>query len=84
MLEGEWDDLYDDVARFVAERQDASVSSLQRQFRIGFSRAMRLLGMMQEDELVSAPSAVGKRDVLVPADYFVKVDEQVRASEPQR
>ncbi len=74
------DDLYDEAARIIVSSGQASISYLQRRLRIGFSRAARLVDMMEMDGLVSAPnsSAGGKREVLVKKDYFEEVDAQVR------
>ena len=77
-LEFEKDDLYDEAARIVVSSGQASISYLQRRLRIGFSRAARLVDMMEADGLVS-PAAGGKaREVLVKKDYFEEVDAQVR------
>ena len=74
----EKDDLYDDAARLVVAAGQASISYLQRRLRIGFSRAARLVDMMEADGLVS-PGAGGKaREVLVAADYFEQIDVQLR------
>ena len=76
----EKDDLYDEAARIVVSSGQASISYLQRRLRIGFSRAARLVDMMEMDGLVSPPnsSSGGKREVLVKKDYFEEVDAQVR------
>ena len=76
----EKDDLYDEAARIVVSSGQASISYLQRRLRIGFSRAARLVDMMEMDGLVSAPnsSSGGKREVVVKKDYFEEVDAQVR------
>ena len=76
----EKDDLYDEAARIVVSSGQASISYLQRRLRTGFSRAARLVDMMEMDGLVSAPnsSTGGKREVLVKKDYFEEVDAQVR------
>jgi S-DNA-T family DNA segregation ATPase FtsK/SpoIIIE len=77
-LEFEKDDLYDDASRIVVQSGQASISYLQRRLRIGFSRAARLVDMMEADGLVS-PAAGGKaREVLVSKDYFDEVDAQIR------
>ena len=74
----EKDDLYDDAARLVVTAGQASISYLQRRLRIGFSRAARLVDMMEADGLVS-PGAGGKaREVLVSVDYFDQIDMQLR------
>ncbi|MEP6917467.1 MAG: DNA translocase FtsK, partial [Acidobacteriota bacterium] len=80
-LEFEKDDLYDEAARIVVSSGQASISYLQRRLRIGFSRAARLVDMMEAEGLVSGVSgaAGGKsREVLVKADYFEEVDAQLR------
>lgn len=77
-LEFEKDDLYDEAARLVVSTGQASISYLQRRLRIGFSRAARLVDMMEAEGLVS-PSMGGKpREVLVAKSYFEEVDSQLR------
>jgi S-DNA-T family DNA segregation ATPase FtsK/SpoIIIE len=76
-IEFEKDDLYDEAARIVVSSGQASISYLQRRLRIGFSRAARLVDMMETDGVVS--SAVnGKREVLVAQNYFDEVDAQLK------
>ena len=73
-LEYDKDDLYDEAARITVQSGQASISYLQRRLRIGFSRAARLVDMMEMEGLVS-PSAGGKpREVLVEKAYFDEVD----------
>ncbi len=77
-IELEKDDLYDDAARIVVSSGQVSISYLQRKLRIGFSRAARLVDMMEAEGLVS-PGAGGKpREVLVDRGYFEEVDAQLR------
>ena len=76
-LEFEKDDLYDEAARIVVSSGQASISYLQRRLRIGFSRAARLVDMMEMDGVVS-PATNGKREVLVDQNYFEEVDAQLR------
>jgi S-DNA-T family DNA segregation ATPase FtsK/SpoIIIE len=76
-VEFEKDDLYDEAARIVVSSGQASISYLQRRLRIGFSRAARLIDMMEMDGVVS-PATNGKREVLVDANYFDEVDAQLR------
>ena len=77
-VEMEKDDLYDEAARIVVSSGQASISYLQRRLRIGFSRAARLVDMMELDGIVS-PGAGGKaREVLVGKGYFEEVDAQLR------
>ncbi len=72
------DDLYDEAARIIVSSGQASISYLQRRLRIGFSRAARLVDMMEADGLVSAGTAGKPREVLVKPDYFDQVDLQLR------
>ena len=77
-LELEKDDLYDEASRIVVSTGQVSISYLQRKLRIGFSRAARLVDMMEAEGLVS-PAAGGKpREVLVDRGYFEEVDAQLR------
>jgi S-DNA-T family DNA segregation ATPase FtsK/SpoIIIE len=76
-MEFDKDDLYDEAARIVVSSGQASISYLQRRLRIGFSRAARLVDMMEMDGVVS-PATNGKREVLVDAHYFEDVDAQLR------
>ena len=73
----EHDDLYDQAARIIVTSGQASISYLQRRLRIGFSRAARLVDMMEADGLVSAGTAGKPREVLVKSDYFDQVDLQL-------
>ena len=74
----EHDDLYDQAARIIVGSGQASISYLQRRLRIGFSRAARLVDMMEADGLVSAGTSGKPREVLVQPDYFDQVDLQLR------
>jgi S-DNA-T family DNA segregation ATPase FtsK/SpoIIIE len=76
-LEFEKDELYDEAARIVVSTGQPSISYLQRRLRIGFSRAARLIDMMEMDGVVSA-AANGKREVLVDQNYFEEVDAQLK------
>jgi len=72
------DDLYDEAARIIVMSGQPSISFLQRRLRIGFSRAARLVDMMEMEGLVS-PAVGGKpREVLVDKSYFEEVDTQLR------
>ena len=75
--EFEKDDLYEEAARIVVSSGQPSISYLQRRLRIGFSRAARLIDMMEMDGVVSPPAG-GKREVLVDQHYFETVDAQLR------
>jgi len=77
-LDFEKDELYDEAARIVVQSGQASISYLQRKMRIGFSRAARLVDMMESEGLVSTATGGKAREVLVPKDYFDEVDAQLR------
>ncbi len=59
------DDLFMDAARLVVESGKASASLIQRRLRVGYSRAARLLDMLEEQGIVSGPDGSRPRDVLV-------------------
>lgn len=59
------DALYDQAVSFVLETRKASTSSLQRKFSLGYNRAARLIDIMEENGIVSAMGANGKREILV-------------------
>ena len=77
-VEFEKDDLYDEAARIVVESGQVSISYLQRKLRIGFSRAARLVDMMEAEGLISPATGGKPREVLVGRDYFEEVDAQLR------
>ena len=77
-LDFEKDDLYDEAARIVVSTGQASISYLQRKLRIGFSRAARLVDMMEAEGLVSPGTGGKPREVLVDRNYFEEVDAQLR------
>jgi S-DNA-T family DNA segregation ATPase FtsK/SpoIIIE len=77
-IEFEKDDLYDEAARIVVGSGQASISYLQRKLRIGFSRAARLVDMMESEGLVSQGAGGKPREVLVGNGYFEEVDAQLR------
>jgi len=77
-IEFEKDDLYDEAARIVVSSGQASISYLQRRLRIGFSRAARLVDMMEMEGLVSAAAGGKAREVLVDKGYFEEIDAQLR------
>lgn len=60
--------LYRKAVQIVAEAQKASTSYLQRQLRVGYNNAARLIERMEKDGIVSAPDHVGRREVLIDPD----------------
>ena len=77
-IEYEKDELFDEAARMVVQSGQVSISSLQRKLRIGFSRAARLVDMMEADGIVSGASGSKPREVLVDRGYFDEVDQHLR------
>ena len=63
---------------FLSSSYRPSISYLQRRLRIGFSRAARLVDMMEADGLVSAGAGGKPRELLVKKDYFDELDAQLR------
>jgi S-DNA-T family DNA segregation ATPase FtsK/SpoIIIE len=70
----ERDDLFDEAVRFVVQNGQASTSMLQRRFRIGFSRAGRLIDMMERDSIIGPADGSKPRAILVSRDYYAAVD----------
>ncbi len=68
------DDLYDEAARLVVAERMASASFLQRRMRVGFSRAARLIDMMEADGLLGPSQGSKPREVLVPVDFYEEID----------
>jgi len=62
----ESDPLYDEAVAYVTRSRRASISSVQRQFRIGYNRAARLVEQMEAAGILSSMSKSGARDVLAP------------------
>ncbi len=64
----ETDELYDDAVQLVTEMQTASVSMLQRRFRVGYSRAARIVDQMEMRGVVGPPEGSKPRQVLISKD----------------
>ena len=64
--DAESDALYDEAVAFVTKGRKVSVSLVQRQFRIGYNRAARIVEQMEQSGVVSAPGHNGAREVLAP------------------
>lgn len=65
----ELDALFDQAVSFVVEKRKASISGVQRQFRIGYNRAARIIEQMEAQGIVSAPGHNGNREVLAPPPF---------------
>jgi DNA segregation ATPase FtsK/SpoIIIE, S-DNA-T family len=74
------DDLFEEAARLVVSEGQASASFLQRRMRIGFSRAGRLIDMMEQDGILGPPQGSKPREVLVKPDYFEELASWRRGS----
>ncbi len=68
------DDLFDEAVRFVVQSGQASTSMLQRRFRIGFSRAGRLVDTMERDGIIGPADGSKPREIRVASDYYAAVD----------
>jgi S-DNA-T family DNA segregation ATPase FtsK/SpoIIIE len=62
----ESDPLYDEAVRFVTESRKASISSVQRRFKVGYNRAATMIEDMENAGVVSSPESNGTRIVLAP------------------
>lgn len=71
------DPMYDKAARLVVRSGQASVSYLQRKLSLGYSRAAKLVDMMEDDGIVGPHQGSKARDILVSSDYFDGVDGQM-------
>jgi len=65
----ELDPLFDQAVNFVTEKRKASISGVQRQFRIGYNRAARIIEQMEAQGIVSEQGHNGNREVLVPPPF---------------
>lgn len=65
----ELDPLFDQAVGFVVEKRRASISGVQRQFRIGYNRAARIIEQMEAQGIVSEPGHNGNREVLSPPPH---------------
>ncbi|MCX8729865.1 hypothetical protein J3U66_05675 [Gilliamella sp. B2969] len=68
-IDEDLDPLFDQVVEFVVETRRASISSVQRKFRIGYNRAARIVEQMEIEGIISAPSHNGTREVIVPHSH---------------
>jgi S-DNA-T family DNA segregation ATPase FtsK/SpoIIIE len=63
--EEEYDEKYDEAVAFVAEAEQASISLIQRRFRIGYNRAARIIEKMEKEGVVGSSDGVKPREVLI-------------------
>ncbi len=69
------DPMFEQAAKLVVKTRKASASFVQRRIRVGYTRAARLLDIMEQEGLVSPLDDSNSRQVLVPPDYFEEVDD---------
>ncbi len=78
---GGGDALYDEATRLVVSERMGSASFLQRRMRVGFSRASRLVDLMEQDGILGPAQGSKPRDVLVPPDFFEEIEQSQIAFE---
>lgn len=71
--DGDDDELFEEAARFVIEQGQASVSALQRRFRIGYNRAARLIEQLERSEVVSEANGSKPRQILMNMENFERI-----------
>ena len=69
---GEKDELYDEAVKVVMESNQASVSILQRRMRLGYTRAARIIDMMEQDGLVGPFEGSKPRRILIDREAWLK------------
>jgi S-DNA-T family DNA segregation ATPase FtsK/SpoIIIE len=74
-IQEEEDELFFDACEFVIDQGGASTSLLQRNFRVGYNRAARLIEMMENQGIISEPKGSKPRDILITMDEFVIIQD---------
>ncbi len=67
------DDLFEDVAYFVVDTENASINSIQKEFEVGFNRAQKIVEMLEYYSIVSASQGTKAREVLVTYDELNQI-----------
>lgn len=80
-LDEEVDELLTDAIETVVRAEQASVSMLQRRFRIGYNRAARLVDVMEERGIIGPSDGSRPRKVMMSLDQFLQLEEQVKDEE---
>ncbi|HEX4975213.1 MAG TPA: DNA translocase FtsK, partial [Pseudomonadales bacterium] len=68
-VDHEQDPLYDEVVAFVTESRKASISAVQRRFKIGYNRSANIIEALQAAGVISGPLANGNREVIAPPPF---------------
>jgi S-DNA-T family DNA segregation ATPase FtsK/SpoIIIE len=71
------DDLFEEVAYFVVQSQNASINTIQKQFEIGFNRAQRIVEMLEAYEIVAPAQGTKAREVLVNTHELEEILSQI-------
>jgi S-DNA-T family DNA segregation ATPase FtsK/SpoIIIE len=71
------DDLFEEVAYFVVQNQNASINTIQKQFEIGFNRAQRIVEMLEAYDIVSPTQGTKAREVLVNHSELENILSQI-------
>ncbi|MDX9692217.1 MAG: DNA translocase FtsK, partial [Acholeplasmataceae bacterium] len=71
------DDLFEDVAYFVVQGQNASINTIQKQFEIGFNRAQRIVEMLEAYDIVAPAQGTKAREVLVNTNELEQILSQI-------
>jgi S-DNA-T family DNA segregation ATPase FtsK/SpoIIIE len=74
LVNGEKDELYDEAVRIIMESNQASVSILQRRMRLGYTRAARIIDMMEQEGLVGSFEGSKPRKILVDREAWLQKD----------
>jgi S-DNA-T family DNA segregation ATPase FtsK/SpoIIIE len=81
---GEKDELYDEAVRLVIETNQASVSILQRRMRLGYTRAARLIDLMEQDGVVGPYCGSKPRDILVNREEWLMQNMSKQEQEEEK
>nr|WP_083953256.1 DNA translocase FtsK [Heyndrickxia acidicola] len=79
-IQEEEDELFYDACEFVIDQGGASTSLLQRNFRVGYNRAARLIEMMESQGIISEPKGSKPRDILITMDEFLLIQDTNKES----
>jgi S-DNA-T family DNA segregation ATPase FtsK/SpoIIIE len=77
------DELFEDAARFVIEKEKGSIGMLQRMFRVGFNRAARIMDQLEEAGIVGPEEGTKPRKVLVTMEQFEHKDDEPSDEVPE-
>jgi len=72
LVQGEKDDIYDEAVRVIMESNQASVSILQRRLRLGYTRAARIIDMMEQEGMVGPFEGSRPRKILVDRSMWLE------------